>query len=262
MVEYTKVKRLDHEFKRLRLSQIDLKRIGLFFKNREEDIQSQLEIEIVSLDGEETLTCNDPEIFTSDSIPKEIKSINFSLRNHTDTIIEVDFPEPNGIYQKYARLRVQSNNEMQASGIFRELAREVEAHEIWGKEFKNFADSFIGYVLFSILCTMSVFSVFDIPLDLIHLWRPDLKNVLMPIVYIGWICIFITAFAGGYFVNMLLSKLMLPIEYTGKLAGASAKAAKRLKWCFLILFLPIVLSVISAFIKDYIQEIINLSGNL
>ena len=37
MLEYTKVKRLEHEFKRIRLSQDDLKRIGLFFKSKEED---------------------------------------------------------------------------------------------------------------------------------------------------------------------------------------------------------------------------------
>ena len=106
MVEYIKVKRLERVFKRVHLSQDDLKRIGLFFKNREEDIQSQLKIEIVSLDGEETITCSDPEIFSSDSLPKEIKSINFSLRNYPDTVIELDFPEPNEEYSKYARLRV------------------------------------------------------------------------------------------------------------------------------------------------------------
>ena len=262
MVEYTKVKRLEHEFERVRLSQDDLKRIGLFLKNREEDIQSQLEIEIVSLDGEETITCSDPEIFSSDSLPKEIKSINFSLRNYPDTDIEMDFPEPGDVYQKYARLRVQSNNEMQASGIFREVGRAVEAHEIWGKGFRIFADSIIGYALFSVLCTMSVYSVFDVPLDLIYLWRPDLKDVLLPVVLIGWICMGIAFFGGGFFVNYILGKIIPPIEYTGELAGASSKTAKRLKWWFFILFLPIILSVISAFIKDYIQEIMNLLGKL
>ena len=79
MVEYTKVKRLEHEFKRVRLSQDDLKRIGSFFKDKEEDERFQLEIEIVSLDGEETITCSDPEIFSSNDLPKEIRSVNFSL---------------------------------------------------------------------------------------------------------------------------------------------------------------------------------------
>ena len=216
MVEYTKVKRLEREFKRVRLSQDDLKRIGSFFKDWEEDIQSQLKIGIVSLDGEETITCSDPEIFSDNSLPKEIRSINFSLRDYPDTNIELHLPEPS---EKYARLMVQSNNEVQASGIFRELGREMESREIWGKRLKIFADSFVGHALFTILCVLSVYSVFDIPLDLIYLWRPDLKDVLLPIVYFGWICISITFFWGGLFVNNILSKIMPPIEYTGELTG-------------------------------------------
>ena len=259
MVKYTKVKKLKHEFKRVRLTQDDLKRIGLYFKNREEDIQSQLKIEIVSLDGEETITCSDPEIFFSDSLPQEIKSIYFSLRNYPDTDIELDLREPS---EKYARLSVQSINEVQASGIFREFQREVEFREVRGKGFKVFAESFIGHSLFSILCAMSVYSAFDIPLDLIYSWRPDLKDVLLPVVFIGGICMVIAFFGGGFFVNSILTKIIPPIEFAGKLAGASSKTSKRLKWCFLILFLPIILSVISAFIKDYIQEIINLLGEL
>lgn len=260
MVEYTKVKRLEHEFKRVRLSQDDLKRIGSFFKDKEEDERFQLEIEIVSLDGEETITCSDPEIFSSNDLPKEIRSVNFSLGRYSDTKIELDLPSHS---EKYAMLNVQSNNEVHASGIFRELVREMESHEVWGKGFKIFADSFIGYSLCSFVCAMSVFSVFDIPLNLIYLWRPDLKNMLMPVVFIGWICIFITAIMGGFFVNSILSKIIPPIEYTDELAGAYAKEAKRLKWCLMILFLPIILGVISAFFQDYIQMIIPaLSGNL
>ena len=146
--------------------------------------------------------------------------------------------------------------------FFENLEEKWSSHEVWGKGFKVFADSFMGYSLFSILCTMSVYSVFDIPLDIIYLWRPNLKDVLLPVVYFGSFCMLIAFFGGGFFVNSILSKIILPIEYTGELAGASTKAAKRLKWCFIILLLPIILGVISAFIKDYIQEIITLSGNL
>ena len=261
MVEYIKEKKLENEFERLRLSQDDLKKVGLLFKRYVQDTQpKELNIDIVNLDGEEIITSHDPEIFSDDIPLKSIRSVKFSLRFiDTKTRVELDLPAQD---KNYAKLYVRSNDDIQASGIFHEFVNELKSYEVWGRGFKNFAHGIIGRLLFSTICALSVFSVFDIPLDLISSWNPDLKKALLPIVFIGWVCVIVAFFEGGDFVNKILDKAIPAIEFTGKLGTASSKSMMLLMKWITYIFLPIILNVISAFIKDHIQYIINISDKL
>ena len=49
----------------------DLKTIGRYFKNQEEDAQYRLRIDVASADDEDTATFTDPELLSGSSLPEK-----------------------------------------------------------------------------------------------------------------------------------------------------------------------------------------------
>ena len=263
MVEYKKVRRLEHEFERLRLSRDDLKKLCVLLKNCVSDAENhELDIDIVDIDGVDTTTTSDPEIFSGDINLKKIGSVKSSLNvRDTNTRIELYISKHSG---KYAKFYVQSNDEILASGILQEFKQELKSYEVWGKSFKTWANSTIGSFIFSITCALSVFCVFDVLLKLLYLWNPELKGapLSLTLIGIGWICTFIVFFEGSSFVNNLIDRALPAVEFTGELGVEPSKSIMLLIRWFTYIFLPILLNIISDLIEDHFKDFINVLNRL
>ena len=262
MVKYTKTKMLKRTFGRLRLDRNDLIRICSIFVGYKDQVNDkiQFEIEFMSIDGEDTIRSEDPEILSSEEVLRGIKVLIFSLHNYeTKTRITLKLPEirkDNFSDQEYASLSVQSNDGVLASGIFRELENELSSREIWGKGFRSIIDGLIGFLLLSYFCSWSVYSVFDFSLDTIYIIRPDLKETLLPVAYFGGVCMLLAMLFGGVLAQKILNKALPPVEYMGDLEGESSKYIKRTKWCLNLVIWPIIINLFASFIKDYIATFI------
>ena len=251
MMNFKRTRYIEREFGRLCFSEVDLLRIGSIFNRwKKEHEQAKLTITIVSLDGEDTITSEDPNIFSSSEIPRGIRSLEFSLLDKkTGTTIILDLP---GSLEKYANLCVTSDDELLASGIFRELEKELKSAVIWGKWLKDFTDNFSGYLLLSLLCLLSITALYSFSLNVISLQYPAFMQMMLPAVLPTFYLFIIVAFASGAIVKGTLIKALAPVEYTGNLVGISSKYIRRIKWHCQLVILPIILNLIANVIIDYL----------
>ena len=247
MVKNTETWTLEHEFKRLLLGLEELKTIGRFFKNKEEDAQARLRIDVASANEEDTATFTDPELLSGSSLPTKIKSIQFSLQVHPATYMELSLPESD---RQYAKATVQSNDELLASTLLDEVKAEVGGYEVWGKGLKDFAERSTGRVLFTVLCCLSILGVciaiFLLISAISSFYSTQINPLISYMIVGGLISILVIVlyfFKSGNFVNCVLGRVMPPIEYMGGLAGGSSKFVKQLKYWIYIPLLAMILIV-------------------
>ena len=232
----TENKILEHEFRRLLLGLEDLRTIGRYFKNQEEDAQSRLRIDVASADDEDTATFTDPELLSGSSLPEKIQSIHYSLQVHPAAYIELSLPEPG---RQYAKATVQSTDELLASTLLDEVMAEVGAHEVWGKGLKAFVERITGRVLVSILAPLFILGAFFIIFFvggriLFSLFPEDIAHAIFLIFMIISVLmvpalILVSLFDGPGFVKRVLDRVLPPIEYMDELTGGSSQIRQAVK---------------------------------
>ena len=228
----TKTRILKHEFGRMCLDHRSLERIGLKFQECKGEINSEFEMEVSSLDGEEIVTFNNPAIFSDNSsLPKQIGKISFSLKNPANGIL-IEFkinrylPKEDPVpWRKYPRLEMTSNNGMHASGIFSEIVKKARNYEIKGKKVIEFTRSFVGLSLLSILSTVLVFLILQkiIPDD--FLANSENADVWATVIILF---LLVTLMTGGILINYVVKKVMPPVTFVGESSGTAPSTVGRL----------------------------------
>ena len=227
----TKTRILKHEFGRMCLDHRNLERIGSKFQEYKDEINSEFEIEVSSLNGEEVVEFNDPAIFSDNSsLPKQIGKISFTLRNSTNGIriefsinkyLPKECPAP---WKKYPRLEMTSKNGMHASGIFAEIVKEAQNYESKGKIVAEFTESFVGHLLLSILSTVLVILALKkiMPDDFLT----NSENADAWGLAIG-LFLLVTLFTGGILINFIVKKVMPPVIFVGESSGTTPSTVGR-----------------------------------
>lgn len=216
--QITKTKKLKHEFERIRLNPKNLERIGLKFQEYGSRINSEIEIKVSSLDGEDIVAFSEPTTFSDNrSLPRQIRTINFSLGSYvSNTQIELDIDQSS---KKFVTLKMTSSDEMHATGIFMDLVKEIQNYEISGKGVVTFAGSRVGHILLAILFTVLMFLALDEMIKLSGLpANPEIDDPLK--AGVGLLLLFLllgTLVTSSTFANYLIKKLMPSVVFEGDL---------------------------------------------
>jgi hypothetical protein len=256
MVEFTRQKSLNQTYKRLVLNENDLVRIATIVHTLVEKYEYEMEIKIISGDGQETIRTSDPNFFTSSHMFPQIRSVSI-VYHHYDAPVSCRVDISSNVDGK-ASVSVDGIDRETVSGIFHELEREFKLRQSLGAKFYEHLNSGFTSLLISVvasaLTAVAIYSVFDLLINFITSRSIDfngsqLKEILQTV---GWISVFGGAVAGGIYIIDLLKQALPGVEFSGRLSDTNAVNKSKIIWVFSIILLPIVINVLSNLITSAI----------
>ena len=246
MVDFKHNRSLHHNFPRLIVDKEHLYRLACLVANTADKYELTATFEIKTPNGEDTITTTYPEFFVSEFMPISTQTIGMSVRGHDSPIrIRLDFGKQN-------LLSVDGNDPERVVGTFSELKREIEYFEAKGELIANFGKTIIGWFLSGILFAAFIFSIFDIALDLAYKMSPEFRGseAATTIVAIGWGLVFVSLCGAPIVVDRMLTKLYPPFEFLGGLSHSGLARRMGGGTIVVLVVLPIVINLISGFIRD------------
>lgn len=255
MTEVIRHKTLSSEFSRLQMNENDLFRVATIVENLALSYGGQPNIEVVSGDGEETLRTKSSEFFLNDQLPQNIRSIMIGFSKYNAPISCMI--NLTAMQNRSAYIKVDGTDTSAVAAVFHELKRELTARETGGPKFiilseKHLVSTLFLDIIYSILAAASIYSLFDIPLNIIYKYDPDFKNSMLcrSIIYIGWLCVVMGFFGGGLTLSSYIKKSFPPVEFAGRISDPSKHQRKYLLLFISFILIPIVVNVVSALIMN------------
>ena len=259
MTEVIRHKALNSEFGRLQINENDLFRVAKIVENLAIKYGGQPEIVIVSGDGEETLRTKSSEFFLSNQLPQDIRSILIGFSKYDAPIsCKINL---SAIPKRSASIDVDGTDTATVAAIFHELKRELKARETGMSKFtflseKYFVADLLLHIFYSILVAASIYSLFDVTLNIIYKYNSNFKNSTLckSIIFIGWLCVVIGFFGGGLTLSNYLKKCFPPVEFAGRISDPSKYHRKYLLIFVSFILVPIVVNVVSALIMNAMKR--------
>ena len=205
--------------------------------------------------GSTAYRANSADFFISDQLPQSIKSVVISFSKYNSPIsCRVTLW---AIPVRAAQIDVDGTDTNTVAAIFHELQRELRARETGMSKIvllsqKKTFSSLVFHFIYSIIAAASIYSVFDVSLTLFQKLNPGFNQTLAykTVANIGWLCVMIGFFAGGYVLNGYLAKCFPSVEFAGRLSDPSRRSRGLFLFIVFVILLPIVLNVISALIIE------------
>ena len=250
MTTFVREKTLTRDFRRVGIDENDLARLASLVATNPE-LADDLSISVRSGDGEDVFSTSQPEFFFDPSLPRMVSEVIVSSFKHDSPLsckVELSCDR--------ARVVVDGKDGEGVSGLFHELARELEARELAGGWWVSKFDSLLFFFLFSIVPAVAVYSVFDIAIALVAKADPSFPDSSTHTVTagIGWICVLGTFFVAPSWVHGVLKRAFPVVEFRGRMRDLGADIRSRLKWIATAILFPIILraglNAIDAFISS------------
>jgi hypothetical protein len=211
-------------------------------------------IKVVSADGAETFTSEDPGFLESPDMPRTVAMITLSCgRYDSPFTCRLDFrvrkdPE--------ATLSVDGTDINRVAGLFDELCRYIEQRYAFGRWLAEHIDDFWIVFVLGTLMASAVYNLFDIPLDFAMARVPSFRDSTLRAVIstIGWAAVAIGALSGGFWLKRLLGDSFPVIELAGKLSDGRSVRRATIVWVFSAILFPLVLRSFLGFVGDMIRQ--------
>ncbi len=249
MIDFTRNRSLREDFERLVVEKDSIYRLARLVGRLSAQFNSSNAFEITARDGEDTISTTNPEFFNSEFMPISPKTIRMSIGNHNSPIsVQIDFGTHN-------TLRVNGDDPERVLGIFEELKREMRLLRPRGELITYLGGTFFGQFLLAILCAAFVFSIFDIGLSLSFEVFPDFKGskAASTIALLGGALMLMSFAAGPMVIPGVIRKYYPPFEFTVTYGNPKFTQRIGLKTVAGLIVLPILINLVSAFIKDGIH---------
>lgn len=242
-------KSLRHKFWCLNLSEEDLHRIAVSM--RDKCTNGSFSVEVRSADGEDLFRSDDPAFFISSSMPKTVARVQMLVRSDPVTC-DLDLRAGS---DHVAELTTSGSDVTTVSGLFRELVRELEGKQAPGSWVARHIDSFFVYLALSLLASLAVYSLFDLPLTLANQYVPGFidSTVYTVIGWVGWSCVLLTTMGGGFVVQDRLKTLYPAVQFCGRLSDPYSEKRRSMSVLFVVILLPIILNVFASFLTDLLK---------
>jgi len=253
MIQFTRQKSLNKTYKRIAFNENDLVRVATIIQTLVEKYGQEMEIRIISADGQETIQTSNPNFFTSPHMFPQIRSVSIVF-DHFKVPVSCRVDISSNADGK-ASVSVDGSDRDTVSGIFHELEREFKLRQSFGSKLYDYLDNVFTFLIISMLASMltagAIYSVFDLVLNFIVSRNPGFDGSVLQefLRNLGWFCVIIGAITGTKLIDLL--KIALPgVEFTGKLSDTNSINRSRITWIFLIILFPIVINVISNIITS------------
>jgi hypothetical protein len=251
-VEFTRRKSLHREFRRLRIDENDLVRLGQIILAVAQRSKNTLDITVVSGDGEETLRSPNPDFFVSSDMPPQIRSVSIALRGESPVSCEVELSAfPRG----RAEISADGLDREAVSGVYHELERELESRQAWGRRLVIAVDSFWFTVVTGLVIAAALYSIFDFVLNLASARVQNFYGSKMHLTFagIGWGILILAMFVGTFPIVSRIKRALPIVEFSGRLSDPSLISRSRILWIITVILVPIVLNVLAALFFDLLK---------
>ena len=174
------------------------------------------------------------------------KKITMSIKKYNSSMsVEINFGTQNS-------LRVNGDDPEHVLGIFEELKREIELSKPKGEFIRYLGKTLFGHFLIAIFCAAFVYSIFDIGLNVTYELLPDFKNseAASTIALIGWILVLVFFAGSPIILPMAIEKHYPSFEFSGTNSRQKFAQFMGPKTIAGFIVLPILLNLVSAFLKD------------
>jgi hypothetical protein len=260
MIEFKRQKTLSKEFGRIVVNENDIFRIARIMQKLPERFGGELKIAMITGDEEETLRTSNIEIFNSDDLPTCLSTVSINYLNY-EAPVSCSVTLSSKI-NKSAKIEVDGTDTDTVTALFHELEREIKTKisalsKLYLFSEKGFLPFFAIHFFTGIACAAAIYSIFDIPLDLINQSNAQFKDTFnyKLIAGFGGICIGFAFFGGIFIFEAVVKKSFPPVEFSGRLADPSKPSRKRLVFIMLFIIIPILVNVSSGLITDILQKI-------
>lgn len=250
-------KSLRTEFWGVKLDENDLIDLAKTITDAVKEYEGEIQIEVVSGDGEDTFRSNDPEFFYDKNLPQTISDLTLSYSNYNAPIsCKLHIPAKSKL-NRGVELSVDGEDVTTASGLFRELKKQLDAKTNNPVVINKIHTSFFAYATLTILSTLAVYSAFDFFLNLSDGLYPDFKgSQLRSIIQnIGWFLVFMSLAFGGLLITDFMKKCFPIISFYGRISDNNYKTRKRAVWIISAIILPILLNVGTNMIDGAIKTV-------
>lgn len=218
MSEFTREKSLNRRFQSVKLDENDLARLGAMVSTLASRFGGSLQITIVSADGEETIRTGDPSFFVSQQMVPLIRSVSFAYYNYKAPVscrVELSaYPS------QRAEISVSGTELEIASGIYRELERELKSRQPYSDKLPRVFDSFLVYLFAALVVATAIYSVFDMILNFAAGRIGGFKgsDVHKGLQSVGWISVVAGAVIAPHSILDLLNRAFPTVEFSGRLS--------------------------------------------
>ncbi|WP_339904871.1 hypothetical protein [uncultured Cyclobacterium sp.] len=245
MEKINRKKRLSKEYVGIEIDQNNLFSIAKIIQDTLQSGKNKIDIQIESSDGEDTFHSDDPEIFFSKKLPKELKSIEIMYRYY-DSPIQCSIILSTESYIKAGKLTVEGEDITSVTGLYHQLDKELKL--LIGLE-KYLIKVFRTYwfnVLMAFLIGYGLYLILDFALEFFVTNQVEFKNTSFYNLIDGfaWGLVIIGGISLSRKFEKFLEKAYPPVRFTGKFTDVGFSNRKRLKWVILIIILPIILEIV------------------
>jgi hypothetical protein len=257
--QVTRQKTLGQDFSRLRIDENDLYRIGQITQTLADKYGGAIEIQVVSADGEDTFRSTSPGFFISSETPVSLRSVAISYSR-------IGSPVSCGVRlvsgeRGHATLAVDGSDAQSVSGFFREMQRELAARSVGDgtltrKLHSSGSGAFLLWLVLAFVIAAAVYSLFDLPLDLISYANPGFWNspIHVTISNLGLAAVAIAFMSGPFGALSYLQACFPKVQFAGKLSDPSTAKRKSLIGIGSVVILPLVLNVLAGLLTTFLTR--------
>jgi hypothetical protein len=269
MTSVKRMKSLQEKYVHVRLSEHDLRRLALIIKDlgknysnikqNDKDWTERFEIKVKSADEEDEYTVEEPDFIISYKMPRKIRSVEISYRFDTfgslDSLVNcsVDFNNERFSFSRGVIVHVKGIDTNAAVTVFHNLKRELEDHQLFGASYFRALHElsvgvlFVSLIVFGLVCAISSFFVFDLPLDWAaeHIGGFKNSDLHQFLTGVGGAVIVLAFMGGGYWIVDMLTKVFPPIQFSGSIEDTGARSRSRIFLTLGTILIPILLEIIS-----------------
>ena len=257
MTEFVRRKNFRREFIRVCLNERDLESLARRMSNTIDDDNGETKIVVETADGHDSFESKDPDFFTSDDMPTEIKTVTISYR-HNEASIRCKLSNDVEMFSQKVSgsLRLSVSGEGQGvEQLFRDLERDLAARQIFGQWLLLAREYFWSMALIGVFSAATVFSAFDVALNSWAQFHPEFwgSSGHQVLVSIGGMVMLFSLIAGPILYSRTVHKYLPPIEFSGRLVGRKTMARKTLLWIAVLGVLPIFINIFSGLLLDIVR---------
>jgi hypothetical protein len=252
MEEITRNKSLGQDVVGVSVDERDLFDIASMLNDVAKRNGGTVTIKVVSVDGEDTHSWSDPNVFLRPEMPREIRSVSIffeKFRGPVSCRVELTaFPSANA----RARISVDGFDVETVSGTYREMKKKLENKQCFFSKWLNRLDVMFFLILF-FLTGAAISSLLSLVLNLLG-WishsiadsqlSVELIKASPPYVLVG-------AVIGGFWEVWQLKKAFPIVQFSGSLSDPSSMIRGRICTIFSLILLPLAVNIIASLLEHF-----------
>lgn len=248
MPEFKRSKSLKIELYRTRWSEEDVARLGRLIRQH----TGNVEIKIVTGDGEDRITTAEPEFVRSPDMPTAIRSVEMEAPGCE---VKIQLPETDDAWgtTEGATASVRGSDDRVVASLFRDIEKEFKARTIPGGRAVRFLHGFGGLMVTMIFTSTVLISIYYICIrfaaDRVLWLQRSPSGTMLLIVGLGLI-LALAVIQTGRLIKLLVRAFPM-VEFDGRLEPSNRFQRKGLWWLLAFILLPFIINVLSGVLLKY-----------